>query len=84
MQASARHLVCAGGRWRCLSYYVLRARLNLQLLDQLDLIGRTGELARTFGIDFFSGGGGVGQQAELGLHAGLFEIAANGRSRPLE
>lgn len=31
-----------------------RARLNLGMLEQLDLIGRTGELARTFGIDFFS------------------------------
>ena len=29
-------------------------RLNLAMLEQLDLIGRTGELARAFGIDFFS------------------------------
>lgn len=43
------------GRWRCLSYWVQRARLNLALLDQLDLVGRTGEMARTFGIDFYSG-----------------------------
>lgn len=47
-----------GGRWRCLQYWVRRARLNLALLDQLDLVGRTGEMARTFGIDFFSGGSG--------------------------
>ena len=46
----------AGGRWRCVSHYVQRARLNLALLDQQDLVGRTGELARTFGIDFFAGG----------------------------
>lgn len=44
----------AGGRWRCLSYWLRRARLNLALLEQLDLIGRTSELARAFGIDFFS------------------------------
>ena len=44
----------AGGRWRCLSNLVNRARMSLALLDQLDLIGRTGEMARVFGIDFFS------------------------------
>ena len=44
----------AGGRWRCLQYWLRRTRLNLALLDQLDLIGRTAELARAFGIDFFS------------------------------
>lgn len=44
------------GRWRCLAYWVQRARLCLALLDQLDVVGRTGEMARTFGIDFHSGG----------------------------
>ncbi len=44
----------AGGRWRCLAYMVQRAQLNLALLEQLDLVGRTAELARAFGIDFFS------------------------------
>ncbi|DBA81937.1 hypothetical protein WJX77_000726 [Trebouxia sp. C0004] len=44
----------AGGRWRCLQYWLRRTRLNLALLEQLDLIGRTAELARAFGIDFFS------------------------------
>jgi DNA polymerase zeta len=45
-----------GGRlsWRVLEYFATRARLNLQLIDQLDIIGRTSELARVFGIDFFS------------------------------
>ena len=46
--------VVAGGRWRCLHYWLRRTRLNLALLEQLDLIGRTAELARAFGIDFFS------------------------------
>ena len=46
--------VVAGGRWRCLQYWLRRTRLNLALLEQLDLIGRTAELARAFGIDFFS------------------------------
>ncbi|KAK9818869.1 hypothetical protein WJX74_003598 [Apatococcus lobatus] len=44
----------SGGRWRCLAYMVQRAQLNLALLEQLDLVGRTAELARAFGIDFFS------------------------------
>lgn len=44
----------AGGRWRCLSRVASRAALVLDLLDTLDLPGRTAELARTFGIDFFS------------------------------
>lgn len=44
----------SGGSWRCLKYFVRRARLNLQMVEQLDLVGRTAELARTFGIDFFS------------------------------
>ncbi|KAL6779570.1 POLZ1 [Auxenochlorella protothecoides x Auxenochlorella symbiontica] len=43
-----------GGRWRCLEACLLRARLNLSLLDRLDVVGRTSELARAFGIDFFS------------------------------
>ncbi|KAK9829480.1 hypothetical protein WJX72_006119 [[Myrmecia] bisecta] len=43
-----------GGRWRCIRYWVTRARLNLAMMEQLDLVGRTGEMARAFGIDFFS------------------------------
>lgn len=45
-----------GGRtqWRLLEYYLMRTRLNIQIIDQLDIIGRTSELARVFGIDFFS------------------------------
>lgn len=43
-----------GGRWRCLSHIALRARLSLMMLDRLDLVGRTAEMARMFGIDFFS------------------------------
>jgi hypothetical protein len=43
-----------GGRWRCLSHVCSRASLVLDLLDVLDLPGRTAELARTYGIDFFS------------------------------
>lgn len=47
-------LSLAGGRWRCLSRLCWRAVLVLDLLDVLDLPGRTAELARTYGIDFFS------------------------------
>ena len=37
------------------NYKILeRAAANLALIDKLDVIGRTSELARVFGIDFFS------------------------------
>eukprot|EP00850_Spirogloea_muscicola_P013421 SM000091S24579 [mRNA] locus=s91:158707:170125:- [translate_table: standard] len=41
-------------RWRALDHCVERAKLNIQIMNQLDLVSRTGELARVFGIDFFS------------------------------
>ncbi|XP_022897924.1 DNA polymerase zeta catalytic subunit isoform X3 [Olea europaea var. sylvestris] len=41
-------------RYRCIEYVIERAKLNLQITNQLDLINRTSELARVFGIDFFS------------------------------
>ncbi|CAG9460605.1 unnamed protein product [Pedinophyceae sp. YPF-701] len=44
----------AGGRWRALTHLVNRARGGLEMSDALDLLGRTAELAKTFGIDFFS------------------------------
>ncbi|KAG2695557.1 hypothetical protein I3760_07G018400 [Carya illinoinensis] len=42
------------GRFRCIEYVIERARLNLEMMNQLDMISRTSELARVFGIDFFS------------------------------
>jgi len=44
----------AGGRWRTVGDCVRRARTNLAIMDQLDLVGRTGETARAFGIDFLA------------------------------
>ncbi|KAI4310958.1 hypothetical protein MLD38_035900 [Melastoma candidum] len=41
-------------RYRCLEHIIERAKLNLLIVEQLDLINRTSELARVFGIDFFS------------------------------
>ena len=41
-------------RSRVADYMVSRAALTLQLLEHLDLVGRTSEMARLFGIDFFS------------------------------
>lgn len=41
-------------RYRCIEYMVERAKLNLEIMNQLDMINRTSELARVFGIDFFS------------------------------
>ncbi len=43
-----------GGRWRALAHLARRGRLCLALLARLDLVGRTAELARLFGIDFAS------------------------------
>ncbi|XP_071800751.1 DNA polymerase zeta catalytic subunit-like [Asterias amurensis] len=40
-------------RWRVMEYYTVRVRGSLKLLHQLDLIGRTSELARVFGIQFY-------------------------------
>ncbi|XP_078398731.1 DNA polymerase zeta catalytic subunit isoform X4 [Cetorhinus maximus] len=40
-------------RWKMVDHYICRVRGNLQLLEQLDLIGRTSELARLFGILFY-------------------------------
>lgn len=36
-------------RWRTVEYFVRRARLDLALLEKLDTLGRTGEMARAFG-----------------------------------
>ncbi|EPS72654.1 hypothetical protein M569_02103, partial [Genlisea aurea] len=41
-------------RHRAIQYALERAKLNLQIMNQLDVINRTSELARVFGIDFFS------------------------------
>ncbi|XP_071725509.1 DNA polymerase zeta catalytic subunit [Rutidosis leptorrhynchoides] len=41
-------------RYRCIEYVLERAKLNFQVMNQLDMINRTSELARVFGIDFFS------------------------------
>lgn len=41
-------------RYRCLEYMIERAKLNVEIINQLDLVNRTAELARVFGIDFFS------------------------------
>jgi DNA polymerase elongation subunit (family B) len=41
-------------RWRTVQHYTRRCQATLQLLQQLDLIGQTSELARLFGILFYS------------------------------
>ncbi|XP_071818490.1 uncharacterized protein [Apostichopus japonicus] len=41
-------------RWRVVEHYMYRVTGNLKILKKLDLIGRTSELARVFGIEFFS------------------------------
>uniref|UniRef100_A0A8C8SKD4 DNA polymerase zeta catalytic subunit n=1 Tax=Pelusios castaneus TaxID=367368 RepID=A0A8C8SKD4_9SAUR len=39
-------------RWKMVDHYMSRVQGNLQMLEQLDLIGRTSEMARLFGIQF--------------------------------
>ncbi|XP_038703838.1 DNA polymerase zeta catalytic subunit isoform X2 [Tripterygium wilfordii] len=41
-------------RYRCIEYIIERAKLNLEIINQLEMVNRTSELARVFGIDFFS------------------------------
>lgn len=40
-------------RWMVLEYYIQRSCGNLEIMEQLDLIGRTCELAKLFGIQFY-------------------------------
>jgi DNA polymerase zeta len=42
------------GAWLTLRHYADRAVANLRLIHALDLVGRTSEMARLLGIDFFS------------------------------
>ena len=41
-------------RWRTLQYYMLRAKANIHIVETLDIVGRTSELARLFGIEFYN------------------------------
>ncbi|KAL2345686.1 hypothetical protein Fmac_006971 [Flemingia macrophylla] len=41
-------------RYRCIKYVIEKAKLNHEILNQLDMVNRTSELARVFGIEFFS------------------------------
>lgn len=40
-------------RHRTIEHYIYRVEAIIKLMDQLDLIGRTSELARLFGIQFY-------------------------------
>ncbi|VEL08469.1 unnamed protein product, partial [Protopolystoma xenopodis] len=39
--------------WRTVDYWLSRAALNLRLVECVDLVGRTSEFARIFGIEFY-------------------------------
>lgn len=45
------HIMCV--RWKMVDHYVSRVCGSMQLLQQRDIIGRTSELARLFGIQFY-------------------------------
>lgn len=40
-------------RWKVIEHYVTRVKANLEIMDQLDIVGRTSEFARVFGIEFY-------------------------------
>lgn len=40
-------------RWLTVDYYLFRVENTIYILQQLDIIGRTSELAKLFGIQFF-------------------------------
>lgn len=40
-------------RWRVVRHYADRVMGQLEMLDQLDIIGKTSEFARVFGIEFY-------------------------------
>ncbi|KAJ3178228.1 DNA polymerase zeta [Gaertneriomyces sp. JEL0708] len=44
----------ARSRWRTVKYYIDRVQWSLSLLDDMDIISRTCEFARVFGVDFYS------------------------------
>jgi DNA polymerase zeta len=41
-------------RWQALKYYLDRCAANLAVLAKMDVVGRTSEMARLIGVDFFS------------------------------
>ncbi|KAI6658920.1 hypothetical protein LOD99_10895 [Oopsacas minuta] len=41
-------------RWRPLQYYILRAQANIRIIEALDIVERTSELSRLFGIEFYN------------------------------
>lgn len=46
---------CSQNRFpRAIHHLAQQAHLNIAIIDKLDVMGRTGELARVFGIDFMS------------------------------
>lgn len=40
-------------RWLTVDYYLFRVESTINILEQLDIIGRTSELAKLFGIQFY-------------------------------
>jgi len=40
-------------RWRTVEYYLYRAQANLKLMGRLDLVGKTTEFAKVYGIEFY-------------------------------
>ncbi|TPX57882.1 DNA-directed DNA polymerase [Spizellomyces sp. 'palustris'] len=41
-------------KWRTIKYYISRTQYNVELLEDTQMISRTSEFARVFGIDFYS------------------------------
>lgn len=46
-------LLCIILRWLTIDYYMFKVESTINILQQLDIIGRTSELAKLFGIQFY-------------------------------
>ena len=51
--STSSHIIIFAHRWKVVEHYVSRSKGNLEMMDQLDIIGRTSEFARVFGIEFY-------------------------------
>lgn len=40
-------------RWKTIEYYLYRTVTNLRLINRLDLVGKTSEFAKVYGIEFY-------------------------------
>ena len=69
-----------GGAVRVLGYYLQRLQLTLQVVETMELVARTSELARVFGIDFFSV---LNRGSQYRVESMLSRLGRTDESRPM-